>query len=473
MNLITDLQNTAPEALLAAVGLLGVLVGAFIGDGSRLLVRALAIAALASASFLAFRQYAGGSIEAFDTLYRSTPFVAFAKVGLYALAAVALFISGRSLKQIKVDRYEYSLLVLFAALGGGVMLSANNLMTLYLGVETLSLPSYVLAAFRRDHVRSAEAGLKYFVLGALASGLLLYGCSLVYGFSGSLNYSVIAEAELSIGMTFGMVLIIIGLAFKASAAPLHVWTPDVYAGAPTPVVTFFATAPKIAAVAVFANVMFVAFSGHETDWKPIVAVIAALSMIIGSLGALAQSNLKRLLAYSSIANVGFALIGLAAGMEAGSSAILVYMAIYVIGTLGLFVGLLTIRKDGEPLDTISDLNGLAKTKPAVAISMTVLIFSVAGIPPAAGFWGKLAVFEAGLAADLLWLVLVGVVASVISLGYYLRVVWAMMVKPSEGNLDPSDWTEVGTVVLASLAVFPALTITIQYLLDAADNASLG
>ncbi len=473
MNLITDLQNSAPEAALAIIGLAAVLIGAIVGEGSRLLIRTIAVAALAGAAVLAAQQYGSGRLEAFGALYVATPFVAFAKIGLYALAAISLLVSGKSLKEAAVDRYEYPLLILFAALGGGVMLSANSLMTLYLGVETLSLPSYVLAAFRRDHVRSAEAGLKYFVLGALASGLLLYGCSLVYGFTGSASYDVIAEADLSIGLTFGMVLIIIGLAFKASAAPLHVWTPDVYAGAPTPVVTFFATAPKLAAVAVFANVMFSAFNGHETDWSPIIAIIAALSMIIGSLGALTQSSLKRLLAYSSIANVGFALIGLAAGVEVGASAILVYMAIYVVGTLGLFVGLLTIRKDGEPLDTIDDLNGLAKAKPLVAFGMTVLIFSVAGIPPAAGFWGKLAVFQAGLEADLLWLVLVGVVASVISLGYYLRVVWAMMVKPSDSTLDRSDWVEVAAVVGASVAVFPVLTITIQSLLDAAASATLG
>lgn len=473
MNLLADLHASAPEVVLAAAALLGVLWGAIIGDKSQITIRLLSVAALLAAAVLAWSQYQAGTVEAFGGLYRVSPFVAFAKVALFALAAVSLLISGRSLKDIDVNRYEYSLLVTFAAMGAGLMLSANNLMTLYMGIETLSLSSYVLAAFRRDTVRSAEAGLKYFVLGALASGLLLYGSSLVYGFAGSTDFAVIDQADMSIGMTFGMVLVIIGLAFKASAAPLHIWTPDVYAGAPAPVVAFFATAPKIAAVVVLGNVLFTMFGSHEESWRLVIAIIAALSMVIGALGALAQSNLKRLLAYSSIANVGFALIGLAAGVEAGASAILVYMTIYVVGTLGLFAGVLTLRRNGEPLETIDDLNGLAKSKPAVAIGMTVLVFSVAGIPPAAGFWGKLAVFEAGLKADLLWLVLVGVVSSVISLGYYLRLVWAMMVKPAETQLGDSDWLEVGTVVATSIIVFPVLTIAIQYLLDAASVALPG
>ncbi len=472
MNLLTDLHTAAPEVLLAAVGLFGVLWGAVIGEKSQVTIRSFSVVALGAAAVLAFHQYQAGPAEAFTGLYRTTPFVAFAKIGLFTLAAITLLMSGRALKDIEVNRYEYSLLVTFAAAGGGVMLSANNLMTLYMGIETLSLSSYVLAAFQRDNVRSAEAGLKYFVLGALASGLLLYGSSLVYGFAGSTDFAAINETDMSIGMTFGMVLVIIGLAFKASAAPLHIWTPDVYAGAPAPVVAFFATAPKIAAVVVLGNVLFTMFGDHESEWRMIIALVAALSMVIGAFGALAQSNLKRLLAYSSIANVGFALIGLAAGVDAGASAILVYMAIYVVGTLGLFAGILTLRRDGQPLETISDLNGLARTKPAVAIGMTVLIFSVAGIPPAAGFWGKLAVFEAGINADMLWLVLVGVVSSVVSLGYYLRLVWAIMVKPAEAEMENSDWLEVTTVIATSIIVFPVLTIAIQYLLDAASNAGL-
>jgi len=381
--------------------------------------------------------------------------------------------SGGFLKAAAMERYEYSLLVVFAAMGAGVMLSANDLMTLYVSIETLSLSSYVLAAFRRDSLKSAEAGLKYFVLGALASGLLLYGSSLVYGFAGSTNYAVIAAADNSVGLIFGLVLIICGLAFKASAAPFHVWTPDVYEGAPAPVVAFFATAPKIAAVVVLAHVMFTTFGPHEKSWQMVIAIIAALSMLIGAFGALAQNSIKRILAYSSISNVGFALIAIAAGVEDGASAVLVYMTLYVIATLGMFGGVLALRRKGVAIDDVSDLNGLSKLKPGMTLGLVVLIFSVAGIPPAVGFWGKLQVFEAGLRADMLWLVLVGALSSVVSLGYYLRLVWAMMMKPAGEALDRTDFSVSATVFASALISFPVLTIGIQMLLDAAAFASAG
>jgi NADH-quinone oxidoreductase subunit N len=269
------------------------------------------------------------------------------------------------------------------------------------------------------------------------------------------------------------VLLICGLAFKASAAPFHVWTPDVYEGAPSPVVAFFATAPKIAAVVLLANVMFTAFGPQESSWTTIIAIISALSMLIGAFGALMQSNIKRILAYSSISNVGFALIAVAAGEAAGSAALLVYMALYVVATLGLFGGVLALRRGGVAVDDISDLNGLSRLKPGIAIGIVVLVFSVAGIPPAVGFWGKLQVFEAGLRADLLWLVLVGVVSSVVSLGYYLRIVWAIMMKPPQGELDGTDWTVSGAVLASSLLSFPVLTIAIQMVLDVAARAAAG
>jgi len=354
-----------------------------------------------------------------------------------------------------------------------MMLSANDLMTLYVGIETLSLSSYVLAAFRRDSLKSAEAGLKYFVLGALASGLLLYGSSLVYGFTGGTGYAAIAAAPESIGLTFGLVFVICGLAFKASAAPFHIWTPDVYEGAPAPVVAFFSTAPKIAAVGLLAHILFTAFGTHAASWQQIVAIISALSMLIGAFGALMQSSIKRILAYSSISNVGFALIGVAAGVEAGAASILVYMTLYVVATLGMFGGILALRRGGKAVDQVSDLNGLVKSKPGIALGLMVLIFSVAGIPPAAGFWGKLQVFTAGIEANLLWLVLAGALASVVSLGYYLRLVWAMFMKPPGDALDKTD-ASVGIIVaITSLAMFPVLTIFIQLLLDAAARAAGG
>jgi NADH-quinone oxidoreductase subunit N len=389
------------------------------------------------------------------------------------MAAFALFMSSGFLKSAQMERYEYPLLIVFGSLGAGMMLSANDLMTLYVGIETLSLSSYVLAAFRRDSIKSAEAGLKYFVLGALASGLLLYGSALIYGFSGGTGYAAIAAAPTSVGLLFGLVFVICGLAFKASAAPFHIWTPDVYEGAPSPVVAFFSTAPKIAAVTLLAHVMFVAFGPHIASWQLIIAIIAALSMLIGAFGALMQNSIKRILAYSSISNVGFALIGIAAGAEAGAAAVLVYMTLYVIATLGMFGGVLALRRGGKSIDAVSDLNGLVKSKPGMALGLLILIFSVAGIPPAAGFWGKLQVFTAGIEADMLWLVLVGALASVVSLGYYLRLVWAMFMKPAGEPLDRTDVSVAATVAISALIVFPILTVAIQMLLSATALAAGG
>ncbi len=481
MDFLADISNSAPEAILAGFGLVGLLIGAIGGDRISGLLRLLAVIALGAAAAAAVVQFGRGeAIPAFasdplapDGLYKATMFTVFAKVVTYGLAAAALLMSGGFLKVSQMERYEYPLLIVFASFGAGMMLSANDLMTLYVGIETLSLSSYVLAAFRRDSEKSAEAGLKYFVLGALASGLLLYGASLVYGFAGSTGYTAIAAAPESIGLTFGLVFVICGLAFKASAAPFHIWTPDVYEGAPTPVVAFFSTAPKIAAVGVLAHVLFTAFGPHAGSWQQIVAIIAALSMLIGAFGALLQNSIKRILAYSSISNVGFALIGVAAGAEKGATSVLVYMTLYVVATLGMFGGILVLRREGKAVDQISDLNGLVKSKPGIALGLMVLIFSVAGIPPAAGFWGKLQVFTAGISADLLWLVLVGAVASVVSLGYYLRIVWAMFMKPPGEALDKTDVSVSLVVALTGLAMFPVLTIFIQALLDVAARVTGG
>lgn len=472
--LLIDIQIAGPDALLGATGLVGLLLGAMFGDKFGPVLRFLCAIALAVAAALAFGQVSWDPLEAFGGLYKVTPFVAFAKAVAYGVGAVSLAISGGFLKTAQMERYEYSLLTVFAAMGAGVMLSAHDLMTLYMGIETLSLASYVLAAFQRDNVKSAEAGLKYFVLGALASGLLLYGSSLIYGYAGGTRYDVIAQAPYSIGLIFGLVLLICGLAFKASAAPFHVWTPDVYEGAPAPVVAFFATAPKIAAVALFANVMFTTFGAQEASWKMVVAIISAASMLIGAFGALMQNSIKRILAYSSISNVGFALIGIAAGQEAGgAAAVLVYMTIYVVATLGTFAGVMSLRRKGKAVDDISELNGLSKLKPGMAFGLLVLVFSVAGIPPAVGFWGKLQVFTAGIQGDLLWLVLVGCVASVVSLGYYLRIIWAMYMKPAGEPLDGTEAPVAGAVFLTTVLMFPVGMIGIQMLLGAAAAAGLG
>jgi len=481
MNLLADISIAAPEAALAGFALAGVLLGAVGGDRISGLIRLASVVALACAAALAAAQFGHGqTLSAFaseplavDGLYKVSPFTLFAKTVTYSIAALALLMSGGFLRTAQMERYEYPLLIVFASLGAGLMLSANDLMTLYVGIETLSLSSYVLAAFRRDSVKSAEAGVKYFVLGALASGLLLYGSSLVYGFTGGTGYAVIAAADGSIGLTFGLVLVICGLAFKASAAPFHIWTPDVYEGAPAPVVAFFATAPKIAAVGLTAHVLFSAFGPHSASWEDILGIVSALSMLVGAFGALMQNSIKRILAYSSISNVGFALIGVTAGAQDGAPAVMVYMTLYVIATLGMFAAVLALRRGGKAVDDISDLNGLVKSKPGLALGLMVLIFPVAGIPPAAGFWGKLEVFSAGVRADLIWLVLIGAVASVVSLGYYLRLVWAMFMKPPADALDRTD-TSVGMIVaLTGLAMFPVLTIAIQSLLDAAARTAGG
>ncbi len=463
MDILNDISIAAPEALLLAVALIAVLIGAVFKQSFNGPSRLVGALALAAAAFLAATQSTLDATEAFNGLYKITPFIAIAKAVSYGVAAIALLVAGGYLHREKMNKFEYTLLILFGSAGMGVMLSANDLMTLYMGVETLSLSSYVLAAFNRDSRRSAEAGLKYFVLGALASGLLLFGSSLVYGYTGYTGYEQIAAAEQSIGLTFGLVLILMALAFKASAAPFHVWTPDVYEGAPTPVVTFFSTAPKLATVALLANIMFTVFGVYEESWMLIVAIISAISMLVGSFGGLTQNNIKRLLAYSSIGNVGYALMGVAAGEVNGAASVLTYMIIYVLTSLGLFGVVLAMRRRDGQVEEISDLNGLSTSRPGLAIAMTVLVFSVAGIPPMAGFLGKWVVFEAALKSELYWLVAVGVIASVVSLGYYLRLIWAMWAKKSdEERLQPADGMVAVSIYGSTLLAFPVLVIWIAW-----------
>lgn len=464
MDILNDISIAAPEVVLLGVALLGVLLGAAFKQSFNGLSRLMGALALAGAALLAASQSTIDSATAFNGLYKVTPFLAIAKTVSYGVAAIALLVAGRYLHRENMNKFEYTLLVLFGSAGMGFMLSANNLMTLYMGIETLSLSSYVLAAFNRDSRRSAEAGLKYFVLGALASGLLLFGCSLVYGYTGHAGFEQIAGAEQSIGLTFGLVLILIALAFKASAAPFHVWTPDVYEGAPTPVVTFFATAPKMATVAVLANIMFTVFGVYEESWMLIIAIISAASMLVGSFGGLAQNSIKRLLAYSSIGNVGYSLMAVASGEVYGASAVLIYMTVYVLSTLGLFGIVLAMRRRDGQVEDISDLNGLSTTRPGLAVAMTVLIFSVAGIPPMAGFLGKWVVFESALKAELFWLVGVGVIASVVSLGYYLRIVWAMWAKHAEDEpLQSTDGMVTVTIYGATFLALPVLVIWFGWL----------
>ena len=448
-----------PELLLALAGLLGVLAGAVMGDRFNAISFKLGAATLVLAALVVLMNWDGGT--AFGGLVTTGPFVNFAKVVSFLAGAATLLMGENFLKRHETIRYEYPLLVIFASLGMGIILSASNLMTLYMGIETLSLSSYVLASFHRDSIRSSEAGLKYFVLGALASGLLLYGISLVYGFTGSTAYADIAGAERGIGLLFGMVLMISGMAFKVSAAPMHVWTPDVYEGAPSPVVAFFATAPKMASMVVFANLLFSAFPGVFADWQLIIAIIATLSMVIGAFGALNQTNLKRLLGYSSIANMGYALVAVASGAEFGAAALLVFMTTYVIASIGLFGGVMSMRREGGMVENIDELSGLVRRRTGMALALTVLLISVAGFPLAVGFLGKLVLFEAGWNAGLLPLLIILVLSSVLAFGYYLRIILIMWVKEPAESFQPVD--------TAGLALF----VFISPFIDWATRASAG
>ena len=455
----------SPELLLAFAGLLAVVVGAIYKDAfARISLDAVAVV-LVVAGILSLVKIEGGL--AFGGLWETDPYTNLAKAVCYFCSTIALRMASQYLVSEKLIRFEYAILVIFANLGMGIALAANDLMTLYLGIETLGLSSYVLAAFNRDSQRSSEAGLKYFVLGSLASGIILYGASLVYGFSGSTNYDVIALSDFNLGVMFGLVLLITGLAFKVSAAPLHVWTPDVYQGAPTPVVTFFASAPKVAAMVMFATLLFEAFGSVLDQWQDVVSIIAGASMIIGAFGALRQTNIKRLFAYSSIGNMGYALIALAAGQEKGAAALLVYMAIYAFSQLGIFGVILSMRRRGGMVEDISELSGLSTSMPWLAVCMTALVFSVAGIPPLGGFFGKLVVFQAGVEAGLWPIVVIGILSSVVSLGYYLKIIMLIWGGEKMPAFQGTSGTVTFTVTAATLLVFPVFVILIGWMMATA------
>jgi NADH-quinone oxidoreductase subunit N len=355
-------------------------------------------------------------------------FARFAKVVILLSAAAVLVMSVDYMRRRDLMKFEYPILIVLAVVGMMMMVSSGNLMSLYMGLELQSLSLYVVASFRRDSVKSTEAGMKYFVLGALSSGLLLYGASLVYGYTGSTDFATIIQAAGhggSIGLMIGLVLVIAGLAFKVSAVPFHMWTPDVYEGSPTPVTAFFATAPKVAAMALFARVMHDAFGNAKADWQQVIVLISLLSMFLGAVAAIGQTNIKRLMAYSSIAHMGYALMGLAAGTAYGVEAMLMYMTFYVIMNIGTFAFIMTMEKDGQPVTDIQSLNLLAKTKPGKALAVMVLMVSLAGIPGTIGFFGKLYVLQAAYGAGLLWLAIAGVIASVIGAYYYLRIIYLM------------------------------------------------
>ena len=427
MDFALSLQLTAAETILGFAGIALMMVAAWGGDRSAKLVGILSVAALVAAAMVAGNFFFNDAFEfgadAFGGLYRMDRFGSFAKILIFVSAAVAIMMAPRFFNRDGVHKAEYPILILFAACGMGMMVSASDMLTLYIGLELNSLASYVLASIYRNDQRSAEAGLKYFVLGSLASGILLYGISLLYGFTGTTGFDGIAVAlkdGVDLGELFGIVFVLAGLAFKISAVPFHMWTPDVYEGAPTPVTAFFATAPKVAAIALTVRVSITAMGPATGDWQQIIIFVALGSIIFGAVAAIGQTNIKRLLAYSSINNVGFALVGLAAGTQAGVAAIMSYMAIYVVMTLGSFACVSLMEdSEGKPVEAISSLSGLSQTRPGLAAALAIFMFSLAGIPPLFGFWAKFLVFDAAVAAGLLPLAAIGIAASVIGAFYYL------------------------------------------------------
>ncbi|MBH5322721.1 NADH-quinone oxidoreductase subunit NuoN [Aurantiacibacter sediminis] len=470
----------APELVLTISGLVLLLVAAWGGDKASRMISIAAAVSLGGAFALAAPAVCTGATGldtmAFGDLFRADAYANLAKLMIFAAAGAVLVVAPRFFTGIGEMRAEYPILVVFAALGMSIMVSATNLLTLYIGLELNSLAAYVLAAFLRDDERSAEAGLKYFVLGALASGILLFGMSLVYGFAGTTNFMGIAEAvqgDLSTGMLFGLIFMLAGLAFKISAAPFHMWTPDVYEGAPTPTTMFFASAPKVAAVALLARVMMEGFGTQVDAWRQVVIAAALLSIIIGALGAIGQTNIKRLLAFSSINNVGFILIGLAAATVTGISAMLVYLAIYVVMTVGSFVAVLLMRDaEGNQVEGISDLAGLSTTRPALAAVMAMLMFSLAGIPPLFGFWGKFVVFEAVVQADMLALAAIGIAASVIGAFYYIKVVKIMYFDEPAGTITgEGDTPHWALLFICAAIVSPLGYLLTPWLGELADGAA--
>ncbi|MFO7921736.1 MAG: NADH-quinone oxidoreductase subunit NuoN [Nioella sp.] len=434
----SDIAILLPEIVLAVFAMVGLLSAVYTSkDGMTALLTWLTAGLLALVGlYIGFS--GAGTHEAFGGMFIDDGFARFAKVVILLSAAAILLVGKEVMQRDDLMRFEYPVLIVLATVGMMVMVSAGDLMTLYMGLELQSLSLYVVAALRRDSVRSTEAGLKYFMLGALSSGLLLYGASLTYGFAGTTQFSGIVEAAsggASIGLIFGLVFMLAGLAFKVSAVPFHMWTPDVYEGSPTPVTAFFATAPKMAAMALFARVVHDAFGGVVGDWQQIVALLAVLSMFLGAIAAIGQTDIKRLMAYSSITHMGFALMGLAAGTEQGVSAMLIYMAIYVTMNIGTFAFILSMERDGRHITDISSLNGFASKEPTKALAILVLMFSLAGVPPLVGFFGKYAVLLAAVDAGLSWLAILGVIASVIGAFYYLRIVYYMYFGEAREGLD--------------------------------------
>ena len=443
---MSDFSNFMPELILSLYAMAALLFAVYTGKDALTDALTWATAGLMVALALWIGMGQSGTQTAFGGMLTDDAFARFAKVTILVSAAAVLVVSRDFMARRGLGRFEYPILIALSVVGMMVMVSAGDLMALYMGLELQSLALYVVASIQRDDKRSTEAGLKYFVLGALSSGLLLYGASLVYGFAGTTLFAGILSTVsqgVPLGLLFGLVFMLSGLAFKVSAAPFHMWTPDVYEGSPTPVTAFFATAPKVAAMALIARLVHDAFGGVVGQWSQVLAALSVASMYLGAIAAIGQTDIKRLMAYSSIAHMGFALMGLAAGGAEGVQAMLIYMAIYVTMNVGTFAFIMSMEKDGKPVTDIGSLNQFAKREPLKALAMLVLLFSLAGVPPMLGFFGKFYVLKAAVDADMAWLALAGAVASVIGAFYYLRIVFYMYfgadVDGAESRMVPVQW----------------------------------
>ena len=466
-----QLAPVLPELVLAVGAMALLMLGAFRGQGTTSTVTSLAVVLLVVVGALVYMQPAGKQVT-FGGSFIVDDFARFMKILALIGSAVTLVLSTEFLSDPSRRIFEYSILVLLSTLGMMVLISAGDLISLYLGLELMSLALYVVAASNRDNAKSTEAGLKYFVLGALSSGMLLYGCSLIYGYTGTVAFAGIAQAAAQggLGVTFGLVFLLTGLCFKVSAVPFHMWTPDVYEGAPTPVTAFFASAPKVAAMAIFMRAVIVAFPTIAEQWQQILVFVAIASMALGSFAAIGQRNIKRLMAYSSIGHMGFALVGLAAGTQEGVQGVLVYMAIYIVMTFGTFACILSMKRSTGMVEDISDLAGLSRTKPGMAFLFAMLLFSLAGIPPLAGFFAKFYVFLAAINAGLYALAVIGVLTSVVGAYYYLAIVKVMYFDEPQKSFNPTPREQAAVLAVAGLFnllffVYPAP------LLDAATAAA--
>jgi NADH-quinone oxidoreductase subunit N len=490
MSEFPNLTPALPELFMAVVAMTLLMVGVFMkaeGNTVSRFVNYLATGAMVLALLLV-TAFSTSEVTTFNDMFVTSGFSAYSKILILGASAITLFMSRDFFERMGKNRFEYSVLAVLATLGMMMMVSANDLIALYMGLELQSLSLYVMASILRNDLRSTEAGLKYFVLGALASGMLLYGSSLIYGFAGTTNFDVMADVFVdqsgvhgpSTGLIIGIVFVMVGLCFKVSAVPVHMWTPDVYEGAPTPVTAFFAAAPKVAALSLFVSVMVGPFAELAQQWQQIVIVIAVLSMALGAFAAVAQTNIKRMMAYSSIGNVGYMLIGLAvAGSMVGGSqlhqggieSMLVYLTIYVIMTLGTFGCILAMKRSGVNVEKITDLAGLSKTNPLMAAALAIFMFSMAGIPPLAGFFGKLYVFLAAVEAGLYSLAVIGVLTSVVGCYYYIRLIKIMYFDDVKEELDRKVGMEIGSVVAATAIVILFFFIYPSLITDGASLAA--